>query len=174
MSFELTGVLLAAIAIGALEFARRQVKEARDTTRAQIRAMRASAILGLDERWESPPLQESREKLLEIYYEARAGVAAGAGTIPQLCGQKIARLREEAPAEYRIAFRICGFFETAGYAVRAGYLEGDDVVELFGAALLRAGDVFGEHIEWLQRDAGDQKLYEYFVGLVARARERTR
>ena len=63
ISFELTGVVIAAIAALALWFAWRQVREMQESTRKQADSAynvelqtRANVLLTLDERWETEPM----------------------------------------------------------------------------------------------------------------------
>jgi hypothetical protein len=70
VSFELTGVIIAAIAALALWFAWRQVREMQDSTRKQADSAhnlelqtRANVLLTLDERWETEPMLSVRREV---------------------------------------------------------------------------------------------------------------
>lgn len=80
----------------------------------------------------------------------------------------LGRWENSAPDEYLKLFQICGFFETVGYSVRAGYITVDDIHQLFGVSIIAAATVFRPYIQNLLSEGGDRALYENFLWLVSR------
>ncbi len=187
-NFELTNLALAGVALWALLFARRQVGEMRASNRklaesaaSQERQMRANVLLALDQRWESEPLISQRAEMQrvmdEVFVQIRAGAPdADMAQIRRLSAGVFVEMLElwmrTAPGEYLRLFQICGFFETVGYSVRAGYITIGDIHQLFGVSIIAAATVFRPFIQKLLREGADRSLYENFLWLVSEVEKR--
>ena len=168
----------------ALLFARRQVVELRESNRKQAESshnqelqLRANVLLALDQRWESEPLISQRTELQRVMREVFLQIREqnpesdmaqirrlSAGVFIEMLG----RWENSAPDEYLKLFQICGFFETVGYSVRAGYITVDDIHQLFGVLIIATAAVFRPYIQKLLSEGGDRALYENFLWLVSR------
>ena len=186
VSFELTGVVIAAIAALALWFAWRQVREMQESTRKQADSARnvelqtrANILLTLDERWETEPmLSVCRElQLLRLTVESElARSDPGSATmfqVPPAFAAKLDDLLAQDFEKYLRLYRICGFFETVGYVARVGYVPIDDVINLLGGSILETGRLFRPHIQRLKElPTGDPRMYEHFLWLLSTLEKR--
>jgi hypothetical protein len=77
-----------------------------------------------------------------------------------------------APEKYLRLFQICGFFETVGYSIRAGYITLDDIHQLFGVSIIAAATVFRPFIQKLPSEGADRALYENFLWLASEIEKR--
>jgi hypothetical protein len=175
----LTGVVIAAIAALALWFAWRQVREMQDSTRKQADSAhnlelqtRANVLLTLDERWETEPMLSVRRELqllrLTVESELSRSDPSSATTfqVPPAFAGKLDQLLAEDFEKYLRLYRIWGFFETVGYAARAGYVPIDEVINLLGGSILETGRLFRPHIQRLKESpTGDPRMYEHFLWL---------
>lgn len=187
-NFELTNLALAGVAVWALLFARRQVVEMRESNRklaesaaSQERQMRANVLLSLDQRWESEPLISQRTEMQRVMGEVFLQIREHA---PNADMDQIRRLSagvfiemldlwtRDAPEYYLRLFQICGFFETVGYSIRAGYITLDDIHQLFGVSIIAAAAVFRPYIQKLLREGADRALYENFLWLASEIEKR--
>ncbi|HVC43560.1 MAG TPA: hypothetical protein VND20_02000 [Candidatus Binataceae bacterium] len=188
-NFELTNLALAGVAIWAVLFARRQVGEMRESNRKlaesarnQELQLRASVLLSLDERWESVSIAAAIAELRTLIGEVERELAVRYPDLdlPQRRGRsapsyigKLRKLDQDDPARYLCLFRICAFFETVGYVVRAGYLTLTDVFELFSVSINAAAMVFRPYIEDIvNREGADPRLYSNFRWLIAEVERR--
>jgi len=139
---------------------------------------RANVLLELDQRWESREMLAVRRELNDFLDRARGMVHAGSPTLPEIVAAELERMRT-TPADrttYLKLLRICGFFETVGYATRAGYIRATDVSNLLGGSIRDTGATFVTHITHVQRVYNTPRLYEHYVWLtdvVRRETERT-
>jgi len=149
--------------------------------RGLSRQTRATVLLTLDERWESEhmfTLRKEYEDFLEhAFSEAnRRSTRQRPVDVLQVCGELLEALRVSRDAKeaerYSKLFRLCGFFETLGYATTAQYIRVADVHGLLGASIAECGLVFKSHILGLQRQRPG--LLENFVELVDKIEERDR
>ena len=77
-------------------------------------------------------------------------------------------LEQDEPNRYQRLFRICGFFETVGYVVRADYVTLVDVFRLFSVSLNTAAMVFRAYIEEIvYAEGANRMLYANFRWLIA-------
>jgi hypothetical protein len=189
INFEITGLLLALIAVGALLFAREQIRQMQTTNSMQVESlqkqelqMRATVLLALDERWESASMQEVRGEMEALIRGAKNEA------LDRWPGQREIDLRNRSaeiyaailqdfrindPERYIRLFRVCGFFETVGYVAKTGYIPVDDVVNLLGVAIVTAGMVFQPHITKLLAEEGaEADLYSCFLWLLGEAERR--
>lgn len=141
-------------------------------TRQQIRISRqqqtASILLDLDRRWESAELAKSRREIATFDREvaAKAGVGGSLLADPEFSRQAallLAAMPETDPKRYASIMKICSFFETAGYVAGRNYLSYDDVIGIFGGAIVLADNNLREHIRTLQKE--DARLYSNFISL---------
>ena len=179
LSLEITGIALAAIALAALIYGGRQLTEMRKSARSQELQARAAVLLSLDERWENEPMLACRTNLEEVILDVRNEAAKRWRGQPEsemlrrsadLYAERLADLAEVNRTKYMQLLRICGFFETVGCVVQAGYLPLDDVLDLLRVSILMAGLVFGPHVQKLLEDGAPDDFYENFRWIVAEAR----
>lgn len=183
-NFELTNVVLIAIAGGAAFFALRQVAEMRESNRKQADSarnqelqLRASVLLSLDQRWESEPIASAVAELELLVNEVQAEAALFYPDLDlndlrrraaPMYVTKLHRVETEEPKRYGRLFRICGFYETVGYVVRADYVTLIDVFKLFSVSINTGAAVFRSYIEEIVDEEGaNQMLYANFRWLIA-------
>jgi hypothetical protein len=65
--------------------------------------------------------------------------------------------------------RICGFFETVGCVVHAGYVPAKDVLDLLSVSILTASMVFRPHIKKLLEEGAPDNFFENFLWIVEQA-----
>jgi hypothetical protein len=142
--------------------------------RTMSRQMLATTLLTLDDRWESDSLKPARDALRTLAKEVGEEIrknrpGATAEDWLRLAGEmfpdRLQRMKEEDPATHETLLRICGFFETVGYAANAKYIAVSDVTELLGGSIRSVGEVFENHIRRLQEVKGSERLYDYCLWL---------
>ena len=183
-NFELTNVALFAGAIVVAVYTHRQVAAMRESNRKQAESaknqelqLRANVLLSLDERWESEPIMSAIADLQALVNEVQREAATlypGANFIElrrlsaPFYVTKFQRMEKDEPSRYARMFRICGFFETVGYVVRADYVTLADVFKLFSVSINTGAMVFRPYIEEiLQVEGADSRLYSNFRWLIA-------
>ena len=188
-NFELTNPLLIFIASAALIFAWWQVRAMGESNRklaesavSQERQARASILLSLDERWESETVTTAIAELQALISEVENNLAARhpetnlADLRRRSAPIYLAKLQEmerREPKRYLRIFRVCAFFETVGYVVKAGYLTLDDVFELFSVSVSATAMVFRPYIEEVVRQEGaSPMLYSNYRWLIAEIEKR--
>ncbi len=188
-NFEITNVALIGVASGALIFAWWQVRAMRESNRklaesaeSQERQARAGVLLSLDERWESETVTAAIAELQALIHEVEDTLANNypgtslADLRRRSASVYLAKLREmekREPKRYLRIFRVCAFFETVGYVVKAGYLTLNDVFELFSVSVNATAMVFRPYIEEVVRQEGaNPMLYANFRWLIAEIEKR--
>jgi hypothetical protein len=182
LSLEITGIVLATVAIIALIYGGRQLAEMREGNRKQTESARnqelqtrAAVLLNLDQRWETEPMLTCRADLdaliVEVKNEAAKLWRGQSDTeilerSAELYAKRFAQMAEEDRTRYAQLMRICGFFETVGCVVRAGYVPKKDVLNLLSISILTAGDVFQPHIRKLVEQGAPKIIYENFLWIV--------
>lgn len=187
-NFELTNVALFIGAVIAAVYARRQVAELRESNHKlaesglnQEQQLRASVLLRLDERWESPSMMAARADLETVFTEVRSETRRShpePGALLQYLSapnfeRHLKELRGADLRKQRRLLQICGFFETVGYVAQAGYVTPDDIYQLLGGSIITAGEVFLPYIEWLLRQDASPDLYRNFRWLVDQIRRKS-
>jgi hypothetical protein len=186
VSLEITGIVLATVAIVALIYGGRQLVEMREGNRKQTESARsqelqtrAAVLLSLDQRWETEPLITCRADLMAPIVEVKSEAAElwrGESDIEilkksaELYAKRLARMAEENRRRYMQLMRICGFFETVGCVVRAQYVPAHDVLNLLRISILTAGMVFQPYIKRLQDEGAPDDIYENFLWIVEESR----
>jgi hypothetical protein len=183
-NFELTTPVLIGIASGALIFAWWQVRAMHESNRklaesavSQERQARARVLLSLDERWESETVTTAIAELQALISEVENDLVRRhpetnlADLRRRSAPIYLAKLREmerREPSRYLRIFRICAFFETVCYVVKAGYLTLSDVFELFSVSVNATAMVFRLYIEEVVRQEGaNPTLYSNYRWLIA-------
>jgi hypothetical protein len=182
LSLEITGIVLAIVSIVALIYGGRQLAALRVANNEQTKSVkyqelqtRAAVLLSLDERWETEPLLTCRANLDALIVEVKNAAAKKWLGEPDeeilaksagLYAKRFAGLAEEDRQQYAQLMRICGFFETVGCVVRAGYVPKEDVLNLLSVSILTAGDVFQPHIKELIEQGAPKIIYENFLWIV--------
>jgi hypothetical protein len=185
VSLELTGIVLALVAIVALLYGGSQLAAMREGNQKQTESAlnqqlqtRATVLLSLDQRWESEPMLSSRVDLDTLIVDVKGEAAKlwlGQPEIEirkrsaDLYAARLARMAEEDRQQYIKLFRICGFFETVGYVVHAGYVPVKDVLDLLSISISTAGMVFNPHIKKLMKEGAPDDLYENFLWIVEKS-----
>ncbi len=182
--FFIAQTLIVVIAIVALAYARDQVEEAREMRAATLRQARATFLLELDRKWDSPEitgasrtfarqrrdcLNDARIQYPTLNDEARR-LKAG-----ELFSAKLTYFRtsekEEEVAIYRSLYAFAGFLETIGVMVRRQYVSLQDVDDLFRGPILDFGIYFTGHILERQNEEGVvEGLFENALSLVESVR----
>jgi hypothetical protein len=182
LSLEITGIVLATVAIVALIYGGSQLAAMRDGNKEQTKSAknqelqtRAAVLLSLDQRWETEPMLAYRADLDALIVEVKNEAAKLWRGQPdteilqrsaELYAKRFARMAEENRQRYMHLMRICGFFETVGCVVRAGYVPKEDVLNLLSVSILTAGDVFQPHIAELIKQGAPKIIYENFLWIV--------
>ena len=153
-----------------------------DSAKNQELQLRASVLLSLDERWESPTMTSAVGELRSLIYEVENELAQSQPDTSLIDLRRrsapiyLSRLREmerKAPERYLSIFRVCTFFETVGYTAKAGYLTLDDVFELFSVSIAATAMVFRPYIEEVvRREGASPMLYANFRWLIAEIEKR--
>lgn len=187
LNLEITGIVLAIIALVALIAAMKQLGTMRTDSQTQINiarqqelGTRASILLALDGRFNSEPMQKARTEMGslhdEVIREAHIRWAAfDEGEIRRrsldLYAEKLQTIREEDRPRYVILLNACSFFETVGYVTKSKYVPLEDVLKLFSASVTLGGAIFGAHLEKLRDSSLDRSIYENFSWLITEARK---
>jgi hypothetical protein len=153
---DLATTVLALIALGALIMAWYQLRGLSMQTRANI-------LLSLDERWESGEVLKLREELNTFIVQVQ-NAATPQQTAVDLFPASLKALHGRDAASYRKLIRLCGFFETLGYAAKAKYIRVTDLHNLLGSSIGEDGKLFRQHILELQEVR--PRLLEHFLWLV--------
>lgn len=139
--------ILAVTAIGALWYARDQIKETREDTEVQIRESREQAqvqhLMTLVNEFDQEPMATYRRGL----------------------AQKRLTNKDSDPDEF---YRVLDFFETVGLLVNRGYLNENDVWEEFGIWILsiNADSKLRSNLDDDRKD--DPTEYSNYLSLVER------
>jgi hypothetical protein len=185
LSLELTGIVLAIVAIVALVYGGRQLAEMREGNRKQTESARnqelqtrAAVLLSLDQRWESEPMLTCRADLEVLIVEVKSEAARVWRGQPEseirkrsadLYAERLARMADENRERYIRLLRICGFFETVGCVVHRGYVPSADVLDLLSVSILTASMVFRPHIKKLLEEGAPDNFFENFLWIVEQA-----
>src|SRR5258708_21495251 len=141
--------ILAVTALGALWYARDQIKETREESEVQIKEARQQAqiqhLLTLVNEFDQEPMATYRRGLAE----------------------KRLNHRDDDPIEL---YRVLDFFETVGLLVDRGYLNEEDVWSEFGVWILNlaADSEMRPNIEYEQK--ADPNAYAVYLSLVERVK----
>jgi hypothetical protein len=185
LSLEITGIVLATVAIVALIYGGRQLAEMREGNRKQTESARnqelqtrAAVLLSLDQRWESEPMLTFRTDLEVLIIEIKTEAAKRWRGLPEsvirqrsadLYAESLALMADENRERYMRLLRICGFFETVGCVVHSGYVPPEDVLGLLSVSILTASMVFRPHIRKLLEEGAPNNFYEHFLWIVEQA-----
>jgi len=156
LSFAASPVL-AAIAIAALAFARKQWEEAEHTRLANLYS-------SIEERWSSPQIRDS---LVRIYNIDAQYNGAGGVTKAEFFHNILAKLPYAA---YVRTMGIADFFEYIGMMVGNDYLDIDDVSKLMRLSVINAYDLLAVHVRELRFSS--PKAYAMFEALNERLKNR--
>jgi hypothetical protein len=183
ISLELSGVALAIIALIALLAALKQLKIMRGDANTQIsiaqqqeRAIRASILLALDERWGSQTILEARTEMSHLIQQINKTADEQWGSLITTERRKrvldsypieLEKMRlAKPPTQYYKLLNACSFFETVGYVTFCTYVPLTDILRMFGPAIKDAGLIFEQHLRKLRQDSGDDNLYDNFLWLI--------
>lgn len=177
---HLSQVLLLAIAIGALIYAKGQVQAARHSNEQSLDIGWATLLLELDARWEGQALLDSRKIVTEIKEELTEKIGQDhprlddvhkAEKLGQEFGKRLAETRSGDLGKYLLIMRFCGFFETVGLMVDRGYMPLTEMDRLFRGPILTVDACFRTHISARQNETGvPVGLYEHALSLADRVK----
>lgn len=171
--------LVALFAVGAIQFARKQAKEAEH-------ARLASIYTAIEARWSSPTITASRVTIrkLMVEVETQEGVQVNDPAFPRHFDRKLVQVGKGAPMTYIRALGIVDFIEYVGVMEARGYLDLEVLDPLIGEVAVSAYEIFGPHIQTLQtafsaknRSQGLNNVpptYAYFVRLAQKFQSRFR
>jgi type II secretory pathway pseudopilin PulG len=188
VSLELTGIVLAIVAIVALLYGGSQLAAMREGNQKQTESAlnqelqtRATVLLSLDQRWENEPMLAYRADLEALIVNVKTEAAKLWLGQPEseirkrsadLYAARLALMADENRQQYIKLLRICGFFETVGCVVHAGYVPAKDVLDLLRISILTAGMVFRPHIKKLVEEGAPDDFYENFLWIVEIAEQK--
>jgi hypothetical protein len=189
LQVDLTNIVLALIAVVALVAAWRQVKTMQSDSQTQIAiarqqelATRASVLLNLDERFGSQVMQDARSEMGSlidrVIQKADQTWPALAIKVRRSKGidfypDELEKMRQATPPDpYIRLMKALAFFETVGYVTSSDYVPIEDILKLFGPAIKEASVVFEAHITKLRDVYQDSDLYNNFVWLINKSKDR--
>ncbi len=171
-------VVLAAVAVCALEFAKGQ-------TNAAEKAAKGVFIIDIDKRWESEDMMSTRAEWRRFREEIAKHVADNFAELSdrdkqnkqsEVAAAALHRMHLEDTDRYVHISKLLGFFETTGYTISKGYLHSDDVSDLYGEAILDFDRLCWSHIEKRREDQTKRtgvptKLWEHARNLILNTRK---
>ena len=141
--------ILAVTAVGALWYARDQIKETREESEVQIKEARQQAqiqhLLTLGNEFDQEPMATYRRGLAEK------------------------RLNHKDPDPIEL-YRVLDFFETVGLLVNRGYLNEEDVCNEFGDWILNLDADSEMHPNIEHEQKSDPNSYALYLSLVERVK----
>jgi len=157
---------------------RRELHDSSETSAQQISTViersYAALLPQIDQRFDSPYINEARNKEWELIEK----VAKECEELPDqtkeqhlrvCCEKYIEEWWKSDKDSYFLLMRRCQFFEMVGFMCNKGYLDYDDIADLYGMPILRTYMLCKSNIEKLRH--GQEKVYEHFVELANRARK---
>ena len=186
-------VVLAVVAVRALYLAIHRTDAASEQAQAAIKAnedrarrARAATIFDFDRLWESLEFSDSRTAFHKLRREVVSFVNNNdkykhldeSGKIDALreeCSRRLYEMRDADEARYLKIMKLPGFFETLGFLVERDSMQLDDILDLYGGALIQLHDVVGIHISSRSKeDIGMPSGYfKYFQSLAKKAQEQS-
>ena len=149
-------VVVALIALVTLPITAYQVWHTRQQNKAAV-------LLGLDGRWEGEFLQEPKKELWALVLLVDKQAEDQRGGQPkeavfdrseELFAATLNEMEVGDHERYQKLMKVLSFVETAGYVAKSGYLDKDDIINLFGGVLLAMRRVFFRHIKAVQEKPG--------------------
>ena len=185
-------VVLAIVAVWALYVAIHRTGAASEQARAAIKAnedsarrARAAIIHDLDRLWESVEFSDPRTEFLKLRREIETFVNSKDDYKHFDESRKTDAFREEGSrclhdmrdadeARYLKILKLPGFFETIGLLVERDLMRLDDVLDLYGGAIIQLHDVVEMHVSARAGETGIPPGYfEHFRSLAEKAQERS-
>lgn len=186
-------VVLAVIAVLALYLAIHRTGAASEQAQAAIKAnedrarrARAATIFDFDRLWESLEFNDSRTAFHKLRREVESFVndndeykhldeSGKINALREECSRRLYEMRDADEARYLKIMKLPGFFETIGFLVERDLMQLDDILDLYGGALIQLHDVTGIHISSRSKeDIGMSAGYfEHFRSLAKKAQEQS-
>lgn len=144
-----------------------------------INGQSASVLDRLNERWLTAPLLEARQISDRLRRDVMA-TTSNPNDQQEEC-RRILWQWEKTPTpdtteanDYATLRRLCDFFESMGWSVKAGYLPLKDVTEVFGGSIIRNAELFQRHLKELEEAKNEPKLYEHFIWLAGKVKRKVK
>lgn len=179
IAYWISQIVLTLIALVAAVAAWYQLTEAENSRMAQLRAMNATLLMELDNRWDSAEMREARRISFEWTQKIDKTVSAKqfadqdqrAAAISAEWTSLLRDARSNDMREYAKLMAMCGFFETVGVMVKKDYIAAPDVIDLLKGPILAIEMWFGGHIAERAKEMGvPNGLYENALNLVKLAK----
>ncbi|MER9047678.1 hypothetical protein NKH89_10425 [Mesorhizobium sp. M0923] len=179
IAYWISQIILTVIAFVAAIAAWNQLTQAENARLAQLRAMNATLLMELDNRWDSAEMREARRICFEWTQKINETISGKQFADQQQRSVAISdewtkllrdcRIRDMK--EYGKLMGMCGFFETVGLMVKKDYIAASDVIDLLKGPMLAVEMWFGGHIAEREKEMGVANgLYENALNLVKLAK----
>lgn len=174
-------IILVFVAVGALVYAAREVGAIHTANYQAFLQSRAAVLLNLWHQWDADTFsaitddfknfREQTDKDIEReFHHLRPDELREKSE--EVFAKIVGDMKKNDLKKYDRFVRIVSFFETVGHVSKHGYIPKEDVIDLFGGAILGAGRVFYRHIKQIQSTPGTTgRAWEYFIWLVDEARK---
>lgn len=170
VTYFIAQTVIAVLAFVTLLFVRKQVEEAKDARIATLRQSRATFLLELDRRWDTPEVNKSLRSFRAICDEElkRAASSSPQGDESTRVSMAVAaftiRLREmrnddSQRERYNDLLTLPNLLETIGVMVKKGYVGIEDIADLFERSILDFGMFFKDHICERREEPGVPKRF---------------
>lgn len=175
-------ILILGVIVAAARYAKNQLDQMRSDSEQTLKNSQASILLGLDDRWESTPMMESRAMFVEVNREIIKNIA---DNFPEINDEaRVERMKEnwctklgtifrddDDIDKYHKLMRMCGFFESVGLMVSRDYISEKDVLGLFRGSMVSIDRCYSKHIVERSHESGMPKgLYQHALSLCANAK----
>lgn len=174
----LATVALAFITGGAAWLAKGQLQSIRTSREDTLQIARATFLLELDRRWDSPEMTDARTMFVSKRDAVKASTSVAAPLasddekqrmVSEAFKSELANMRKDTAADYLKIMRMVAFFETAGLMVDRKYIPADEIILLFKGPITEINVCFRAHIEQRQKEMGvPTGLYEHALNLASR------
>lgn len=160
-------------AIYTLLFVRKQLLATHASTKAAFLAT-------LDQRWEGSDMRAARAAWTQLKLEIKQHVDDTYSDLPardarkrmaEYCNQKLWDMKKKSTEAYNTIMSIFGFYETLGYTIKKGFMNADDIADLYGDSILEFDRLCWLHIEKRVEESSSEagvpsKLWEHARSLV--------
>tara|TARA_Y100000815_G_C13289561_1_gene480247 strand:+ start:610 stop:1164 length:555 start_codon:yes stop_codon:yes gene_type:complete len=177
----LATVVLAFSAVIALLYTRGQVSALVSAHKQALKTEKGRFLFDLDRMYEDTHFANSRVALYDHIDKIRVDLRKRFPNashedqnemMKEESSKLLFKLMQSNGEEYTQIMKMCGFFETLSFFIKRGYIDYQDVIELYGPALISVVDSCSSHIAKRREmnPVGDTRLYENIDALIERAR----
>jgi hypothetical protein len=175
---------IAVVVLAAAVYAREQVAEGRNARFAALKQSRATFLLELDRRWDSPEISKSirlfrtlrDEELGKIFKsDPHADVDLALQKVKAEFPNKLQQLRdnEKTKSLYDDLMVFPGLLETIGVMAKQDYINLDDITNLFEWSIIDFYHYFRAHIQKRQTEPGvPQRFLQNALNLAEQVEQR--